>query len=153
MANEQQRKWFLTILLDGYPDVDSLVEKSFSDNFIRAIAYEPSEYISIILTALSRFLCHVQFFSNQLQAQVARLKRQIDGQRYIAMSSLDGVTDRTTNAQITAKLYKANPNIAKLEEDLAGIEEQARYYEKMPDRINEHIQVIKYELRRREQRR
>jgi hypothetical protein len=150
MANEQKRKWFLTELLDGYPDVDSLVEKSFSDSFIQSVAFEPSDFLSIILTALSRFVCHVQFNANQLQAKCTRLKRNIEGQKYVTMSSLEGITDRTTSNTMTAKIYKANPGISLLEAELAEAEEQAKFYEKMPDRINEHIQVIKYELRRRE---
>jgi hypothetical protein len=149
MPNEQ-RKWFVDELLRDYPDVDSLVQKSFSDDFIRMIAYSPSELLSITMLALSRFLAHVQFFGNQLQAEAAKLKREFEGQKYVAISNLDKITDRTPSNIMLSRAYKDNPNLLKLEKELAEKEEKAKFYERMPDRISEHIQVIKYELKRRE---
>jgi hypothetical protein len=49
-----------------------------------------------------------------------------------------------------AKAYQANPELLQIEEQLGNAEEMAKYYDRMPDRLSEHIQVIKYELRRRE---
>ena len=150
---EFKNKWFVDTLLDGYPDVDGWVAKSFSDSFIVTVPYEPDEALIIVLASLSRFLSHVQFFGNQLQAHAAKLKRYFEGQRYKTMSELPGVTDRTTSNQLTIKAYKANPNLLVIEEELAEAEEKAKFYERMPDRISEHIQVLKYELKRRESKR
>jgi hypothetical protein len=150
---EFKSKWFVDVLLEGYPDVDGLVQQSFSDDFIRTVPYLPDEKISITLAALSRFLSHVQFFGNQLQADASRLKRYFEGQTYQTMSTLTGVTERTTGNQLKVKAYKANPELIKIEERLAEAEEKAKYYERMPERLSEHIQVLKYELKRRENRR
>jgi hypothetical protein len=150
---EFKSKWFVDILLENYPDVDNLVQQSFSDDFIRSVAYQPDELISITLAALSRFLSHVQFFGNQLQAESAKLKRYYEGQYYLTASKLKDVTDRTSNHIMRTRVYQANPELPKIEERLADAEEKAKYYERMPERISEHLQVLKYELKRRENRR
>ena len=49
-----------------------------------------------------------------------------------------------------AKAYQEDPDLQVIEEQLASAEEMAKYYERMPERLSEHIQIIKYELRRRE---
>lgn len=147
---EFKRKWFVDELLKNYPDVDGLVQQSFSDNFIRIVPYVHEEIISITLAALSRFLSHVQFFGNQLQAEAARLKRYYEGQKYLTISGLEGITDRTSGNVMMIRAYKANPELQKIEERMADAEEKAKYYERMPERISEHIQVLKYELKRRE---
>jgi hypothetical protein len=149
---EFKARWFVDVLLTGYPDVDHLVERSFSDAFIQALPYIPDEELSQTLAALTRFFLHVQFFGNQLQADVARKKRYFEGQKVKAMSELQGITDRTTSNQLLAKAYKSNPNLIAIEENLAEAEEKAKLYERMPDRISEHIQIIKYEVKRREKR-
>lgn len=146
-------KWFVDVLLENYPDVDNLVEQSFSDAFIRSVAYQPDELISITLAALSRFLSHIQFFGNQMQAESAKLKRYYEGQYYLTASKLKDVTDRTSSHIMRTRAYQANPELQKIEERLADAEEKAKYYERMPERISEHLQVLKYELKRRENRR
>jgi hypothetical protein len=143
-------KWFVDELLKDYPDVDNHVRYSFSDEFIRLLPWEPSEHLSIIMIALSRFLSHVQFFGNQLNAETAKLKRKFESLKYLAIANTEGITDRTTSNVMMAKIYKTNPEIPKLEAQLMEVEEKAKYYERLPDRLNEHIQIIKYELRRRE---
>jgi hypothetical protein len=146
-------KWFVDVLLQGYPDVDNLVQQSFSDDFIRTVPYLPDEKISITLAALSRFLSHTQFFGNQLQADAAKLKRYYEGQYYLTASKLKDVTDRTSSHIMRTRVYQANPELPKIEDRLADAEEKAKYYERMPERISEHLQVLKYELKRRENRR
>jgi hypothetical protein len=150
---EFKAKWFVDVLLEGYPDVDYRVLNSFSNEFIQTVPFIPEELLCITMSALSRFLCHVQFFGNQLQSEVSRLKRYFEGQKFLTMSKLTGVTDRTTGNLLMAMAYKANPELNLIEEHLAVAEERAKYYERMPERISEHIQVLKYELKRRENKR
>jgi hypothetical protein len=150
---EFKPKWFVTTLLEGYPDIDNLVQKSFSDEFIQTVPYLPDEVISSTLVALSRFLSHIQFFGNQLQAEASKLKRYYEGQYYLTASKLKDVTDRTSNHIMRTRVYQANSELPKIEERLADAEEKAKYYERMPERLSEHIQVLKYELKRRENRR
>jgi hypothetical protein len=150
---EFKTRWFVTALLENYPDIDNLVQTSFSDSFIQTVPYLPDEVISITLVALSRFLDHIQFFSNQLQGEATKLKRYYEGQKFLTISRLDGITDRTSSNVMMVKAYQANPELIQIEERLAQAEEQAKHYDRMPDRISEHIQVLKYELKRRENRR
>lgn len=147
---EFKPKWFVTALLENYPDIDNLVQTSFSDSFIQTVPYLPDEVISSTMVALSRFLHHIQYFGNQLQAEAVKLKRYYEGQKFLTISKLEGITDRTSSNVMMVRAYKANPELPIIEERLAEAEEKAKHYDRMPERISEHIQVLKYELKRRE---
>lgn len=150
--SKEKTKWFVEELLKGYPDPEDLVARGFSDEFILGISFIQDELLSMTMLALSRFLCHIQFFGNQTKAGVINLRRKLEGTKYQTISSLKDITDRSTSAQMTAKAYASNPDLYTMEKELALLEERAEYYNYMPERIQEYIQVLKYEMRRREAR-
>jgi len=137
-------------LLENYADVDNLVMESFSDKTISNLPYEDERDIRRMMAALSRFLGHLQFTLNLHKAAVVRLKRQFEGLKNKTAATLDGITDRTSSNVLLTKVYKKEPKLEKIQEQLAIEESWVEYYNGLPDRISEHIQVFKYELRRRE---
>jgi hypothetical protein len=142
---------FDEILLESYPDMGGYVGLSLSPPFVGSVPQQPYDVLECCAYALGRFVCHIQSFGNQYAARASKLKRQLDIKRAKAIGNLCDVKSKDTDKSKLARAYSENPELGQLEEELADMEERARHYEKMPDAFRELINIIKYELRRKEQ--
>ena len=122
----------------------------YQPNFAASLAQQPHTVLISCAYALGRFVSHVQFFGNHYQAQVTHLKRTLESTKAKTIGGLQFKPRETDKAKIAAA-YAANPELPRLEKELADAEKKAKYYEKMPDTFRELINVMKYEIRRKEQ--
>ena len=137
-------------LLDGYPDPGGLVKLSLSPRFAASLSQQPHEVLISCALSLARFVSHIQFFGNKYQAEVTHLKRTLESTRAKTIGGLEFKPRETDKAKIAAA-YASNPRLTELEAELAEAERKAKYYEKMPDAFRDMINVMKYEIRRKEQ--
>lgn len=137
-------------LLEGYPDQGDLVRLSLSPSFAGSMSQQPHHVLIACAGALARFVIHVQHFGNQYQAQVTHLKRNLESLKARTIGGMEFKARETDKAKIAAA-YAEEPRLAQMEEELALAERKAKYYDKMPDAFRDLINVIKYEIRRKEQ--
>lgn len=152
MSNEHLLTTFDQELLEGYPDTGDFVRLSLSPQFAGSIDQQPYEVLIACAYNLGRFISHVQFFGNKYQAKVTHLKRMLEANKARTIGRLEFKakdTDRTKQAAA----YQANPELYELEKELDLAEQKAKHYEKMPEVLREMVNIIKYELRRKEQER
>lgn len=149
----EKAKRFEQELLEGYPDAGDLVRLSLSPEFGASIAQQPYETLISCAYSLARFVTHLQTFGNRYQADVSILKRKLDFKKARAIGNLDGLKSKDTDKTKMARAYAENPELEELEDQLSEAEQKAKYYEKIPDAVRELINVIKYELRKKEQER
>jgi hypothetical protein len=69
------------------------------------------------------------------------------------IGGIEGFKVKDTDKTKLAKAYSFNPDLEEMEKQLYEAEEKAYYYDKLPDAIRDMINIIKYELRRKEQER
>lgn len=152
MSNDKKLKQFDEELLDGYPDPSNHVYMSLTPQFPGKIPSQSYETLVATAYALGRFVAHIQFFGNQYQARVSNLKKRLERERARTIASLQFKAKETDRSKMAAA-YAHNPELGRLEEELEEAEEKARYYQGMPEAFRELINIIKYELRRKEQER
>ena len=140
-------------LLEGYPDAGDLVRLSLSPQFGASLAQQSYETLISCAYSLARFVIHLQVFGNRSQADVSILKRKLDFAKAKTIGNMEGIKPKDTDKTKLARAYNENPELELLEKQLTEAEEKAKYYEKIPEAVRELINVIKYELRKKEQER
>jgi hypothetical protein len=143
-------KRFEEELLEGYADPGDLVNLSLSPQFAASMGQQTHGVLISCAAALTRFAAHIQFFGNKARAEVTHLRRTLEYTKAKTIGGLD-FNARDTDKAKAAAAYKNNPDLERLDKSLAEAEQRSIYYEKMPDVILDLVNVIKYEIRRKEQ--
>jgi hypothetical protein len=143
-------KEIFQFLLDGYPDTDGLVAEALSGSTVAGIDALSDQEIIGMMSALSRFVTFLQLKLNRLRADVIQMRRFVKNAEYKTFSKLDKVTDRTPSNLLMSHAYEENSGLEELHNDLASKESWAECFVGLPDRLESYINILKYELRRRE---
>lgn len=142
-------KSFEIELLEGYADPGGLVSLSLSPQFAAAMGQQEHRVLISCAAALNTFALYLQTQGNKARAQVTHLKRTLEFKKAKTIGSLK-LGPRETNTARAAAAYEQNPELVELEERLANAEQKAIYYDRIPDIVLDLVNVMKYEIRRRE---
>jgi hypothetical protein len=146
-------KGFEVDILADYSDFGGLVQLGLSPAFAASVAQQPYEVLISCALALARFVVHLQVLGNRSQADMSILRRKLEFAKIKTIGGLDGFKVKDTDKTKLAKAYTTNPDLEEMERQLYDAESKAYYYDKLPDAIRDMINIIKYELRRKEQER
>ena len=146
-------KSFEEELLNEYPDFGDLFRLALSPAFSASIAQQPYEVLISCSYALGRFVVHLQIQGNKAQSVVSILRRKLEFAKIKTIGSLDGFKVKDTDKTKLAKAYTTNPELEEMEAQLAIYEEKSYFYDRLPEAIRDLVNIIKYELRRKEQER
>lgn len=146
-------KGFEEDLLAEYADFGGLVQLGLSSAFSASIAQQSYDVLISCALALARFVVHLQVLGNKAQADVSILRRKLDFAKIKTIGTIEGFKVKDTDKTKLAKAYTINPGLEEMERQLYEAEEKAYYYDRLPEAIRDMINIIKYELRRKEQER
>jgi hypothetical protein len=146
---ETKVRSFEAELVEGYADPGGLVALSLSPMFAAAMGNQEHRVLISCAAALNTFALYLQTQGNKARAEVTHLKRTLEFKKAKTIGSLKS-GPRETNTARAAAAYEQNPELAELEKGLADAEQKAIYYDKIPDTVLELVNVMKYEIRRRE---
>jgi hypothetical protein len=136
-------------LLRGYPDPGDLVRQSLSPEFSASMGQQTHAVLISCAAALTNFARFILVMGNKSRAAVTNLRRVLDSNKNKTIGGLT-FNSRDTDKVKIAAAYKENPELGVLDSKLAVAEEKSIYYDKLSDMLLEHVNVIKYEIRRKE---
>ena len=156
MLEKEQLRSFLDEFLQYYPDPHGLVATSYTPDFLASLGIQPYQQLIVVADALAQFVAHIRFYGNQKYSELSVLKSQFEKQLALTVSDIsteEKITDRTPSQFRFAKALRANPQLSDLYDRITQIEKQARLYDYMPDAIREHLNIIKLEIKTRQEQR
>lgn len=136
-------------LLNGYPDPGGLARISLSPEFSASMGNQEHKVLISCAGALNSLALYILIQGNKAKAEVSNLKRVLDSNKTKTIGGMTFNSRDTDKAKIAAA-YNQNPELAVLDNKLAKAEEKAIYYEKIADFLLERVNIIKYEIRRKE---
>lgn len=154
MPSDQQFKSFLDEFLEYYPDPHGVVAASYDSNFMSTLPYQPYPKLIITADALAQFIAHIRFYGNQVNSELSVLRSQYEKQLAITISNIadkEKITDRTPSQLRMAKAFKSDPSLSDLYDRIELKEKKAKLYDFMPDAIREHLNIIKLEIKTRQE--
>lgn len=150
MELDQTKVSFVKVLSRGYTDEDGLIAEALDPKFSASLSYGyKEEQLIAIMWALGRFAIHIQYMANAFGAVAHRKKRAFEkAKRDTIINNVmpDGIKTEKAKEDYA---YSINPDLLILENEVSTYDTDARLYEKMPDRIQELIQIIKREIDRK----
>lgn len=155
MSEKQQNKTFLEEFSHYYPDPGNYVAESYSPEFLQSLAYQPYAKLIVIADALAQFVAHIRFYANQENARLSFLRGQYEqkiSDIMVAKYRSKELTDRTPSQARNALVMESDPELKSLHQEILKAEQKARMFDYMPDAIREHLNVLKLEIKTRQER-
>jgi hypothetical protein len=152
--NQSQIRSFLEEFSMYCPDTYGLVANAYTPEFSASL--DCVTYADLINTAaaLAQYMGHLQFYGNRYNAEVSKLTTRLEVRvsETIARIAKDAkITDRTSSQVRKAKAFEADPTLKDLEADLKEKAARASLFEYMPQAIREYLNVIKLEIKTRQE--
>lgn len=154
MANNSNIKTFLQEFSLYCPDPYGLVAQGYSPEFSSSLAFV--SYADLINTAaaIAQYMTHLQFYGNSYASEVSKLNTKLElqiAETIARITESAKITDRTSSQVRKAKAFEANPDLKKLEQELKEKEARAALFDYMPQAVREYLNVIKLEIKTRQE--